>query len=315
MNFVADIKKFAEQLTGGSRPTANDLPGLIRIRRTNDYRFRDDGLIPNNRLPLIYYRGAVDLPAEYDPPAVFEALFEANGWGSAWRGEIYDYLHYHSRIHEVLGIARGSASVRVGGKRGRKLHLKAGDVLIIPAGVGHQSFSSSSDFLVVGAYPPAGTYDECLPRPHDHDEALKTIAKVRPPRTDPVYGKRGPLSNIGVDSFRSRRTTQSVTSTVLFCLTDGAREIRKGSRQGFRLMEVGHLKQADRKKFCIPVRRRHIVIEMFILSDACFTLPKRLIQFARRRNAFAHECTMNRSRRDQEALELQIGDMHMASPL
>ncbi len=44
------------------------------------------------------------LPRSLDPAAVWEAIFESNGWGDSWRGEIYDYLHYHSRIHEVLGI-------------------------------------------------------------------------------------------------------------------------------------------------------------------------------------------------------------------
>ncbi|AHY49516.1 hypothetical protein BJS_02356 [Bradyrhizobium japonicum SEMIA 5079] len=36
-----------------------------------------------------------------------EDLFEANGWGDTWRDGICHYAHYHSRIHEVLGITRG----------------------------------------------------------------------------------------------------------------------------------------------------------------------------------------------------------------
>jgi uncharacterized protein YjlB len=90
-----------------------------------------------------------------------EELFEANGWGDTWRDGIYDYVHFHSRIHEVLGIARGKGRVRFGGDKGRIFTLKAGDVVILPAGTGHQCLSADEDFLVVGAYPPAGTYDEC----------------------------------------------------------------------------------------------------------------------------------------------------------
>ena len=101
-------------------------------------------------------------------------------------------MHYHSRIHEVLGIARGNGKVQFGGKRGRILTLKAGDIAILPAGTGHQSFSCSPDFLVVGAYPPSGTYDECT-RSEDRERALKTISKTSRPRKDPVFGSRGPL--------------------------------------------------------------------------------------------------------------------------
>jgi hypothetical protein len=59
--------------------------------------------------------GAVALDERPDPAAVIEDLFEANGWGGRWRNGIYDYVHYHSRIHEVLGIARGKGRVRFGG--------------------------------------------------------------------------------------------------------------------------------------------------------------------------------------------------------
>jgi uncharacterized protein YjlB len=82
--------------------------------------------------------------------------------------------------------------VQFGGKRGRTLALKAGDVAILPAGTGHQCISASDDFLVIGAYPPAGKYDECTSI-EDHERALKTIPKVARPRKDPVFGGKGPL--------------------------------------------------------------------------------------------------------------------------
>ena len=123
---------------------------------------------------------------------MLEALFEANGWGDTWRDGIYDYVHYHSRIHEVLGVARGSGKVRFGGAKGSSLSLKAGDVAILPAGTGHQCLSATRDFLVVGAYPPTGTYDECTTA-EEHARALKSIPGVSRPRKDPVYGTSGPL--------------------------------------------------------------------------------------------------------------------------
>ena len=34
-------------------------------------------------------------------------LKDVPGWGDAWRDGVYDYLHFHSRIHEVMGVCRG----------------------------------------------------------------------------------------------------------------------------------------------------------------------------------------------------------------
>ena len=63
------------------------------------------------------YKSPVRLPDLLDPAAVFEDLFESNGWGDMWRDGIYDWVHYHSRTHEVLGIARGSGKVQFGDRR------------------------------------------------------------------------------------------------------------------------------------------------------------------------------------------------------
>lgn len=193
MPALETVKKFAEKMIGWSRPSKADLVTLVKERKLHSFRFRDDGIIPNHPAwPLIIYRSAVRLPDRLDPAAVFEDLFERNGWGDSWRNGIYDYVHYHSRIHEVLGIARGTAKVRFGGTRGRTLALKAGDVAILPAGTGHQRLSASKEFLVVGAYPPSGKYDECTTG-EDRERALKTIPKVVRPRKDPVLGDDGPL--------------------------------------------------------------------------------------------------------------------------
>jgi uncharacterized protein YjlB len=187
------IKKLTEKATGWSRPKKANLDELVRPRKPHLFRFKDDGVIPNHpTFPMIVYRGAVGLPKQFDPAAVFEDLFEKNGWGDSWRDGIYDYVHYHSRIHEVLGIARGTGKVQFGGKRGRTLALKVGDVAILPAGTGHQCLSASKDFLVIGAYPPSGKYDECTTS-EDRERAIKTIPRVAAPRKDPVYGMTGPL--------------------------------------------------------------------------------------------------------------------------
>lgn len=187
------LKRLTERLTGWGRVKKSELPDLIIPRKANTFQFRDDGVIPNHpRWPLITYRNPVLLPANADPAAVFEDLFQLHGWGRSWRGGIYDYVHYHSQIHEVLAIAKGKVKVRFGGNRGRLCYGKTGDVFILPAGTGHQCLGASDDFLAVGAYPPKGTYDECTSS-EDHDRAVKSIAKVARPRRDPVYGARGSL--------------------------------------------------------------------------------------------------------------------------
>jgi len=194
MSIVEDAKKLAEKATGIARPKPRDLAALIRRRKAHTFRFKDDGLVPNHpRWPLVHYRGPVRLAGAFDPAAIFEELFERNRWGDSWRNGVYDYLHYHSAIHEVMGVARGTAVVQFGGRRGRKVRIKAGDVVILPAGTGHQCFSASKDFLVVGAYPATGKYDLCRPAPKAHARALATVPKAPAPRRDPVYGKQGSL--------------------------------------------------------------------------------------------------------------------------
>ena len=194
MPLLEDLKKTAERLTGWQRPSPSELPTLPRNSKASTYRFRDDGLIPNHpRWPAIIYRRAVRFPRAFDPAAVMEDVFERNGWGDSWRGDIYDYLHYHSRIHEALGVVRGSAQVRLGGNKGRTFKIAAGDVIILPAGTGHQSLKASKNFMVVGAYPSSGTYDECLPDPKQHRLGVRRVRKVARPRKDPLLGTEGAL--------------------------------------------------------------------------------------------------------------------------
>lgn len=161
------------------------------------FRFADDGLVPNNdRLPFVVYRHALEVAEAADPAALFEDAFATNGWGNSWRNGIYPFEHYHSMIHEVLGIARGSARVRFGGGNGRELEIAAGDVAVLPAGTGHRRLQASADLLVVGAYPPEGTYDLCRATLEAYARARTATAHVPLPPSDPLYGRRGPLMTL-----------------------------------------------------------------------------------------------------------------------
>lgn len=157
--------------------------------RIEEHRLKPSGRIPNNeRLPVLVYRGVLALGG--DAAADCEALFARHGWRDAWRNGIYGYDHFHATTHEVLGIVRGRARVRLGGEGGVETEVTAGDVVVIPAGVGHRNLGASDDLLVVGAYPGGGEPDIRTASGHG---AVVKAAEVPVPDADPVHGKDGPL--------------------------------------------------------------------------------------------------------------------------
>ena len=163
------------------------------------YLLVDDGLVPNNgKLPLILYRHALALEGVSGKPAAFEALFNSNGWRGAWGDGIYDFHHYHSTAHEVLGIAEGHAKLQLGGPMGPVVDLAAGDAVAIPAGVGH-CLIAGGDLVVVGAYPEGQDWDLCRATASDRLKALENIPWVPLPKLDPVFGPEGPVLTHWVD--------------------------------------------------------------------------------------------------------------------
>ncbi|MCC5892239.1 cupin domain-containing protein, partial [Exiguobacterium sp.] len=97
------------------------------------YRFEDDGSIPNNPyFPVLLYKEA------FTETDAIQSTFENNGWGNSWVNGVFDYHHYHSNTHEVLGVKSGRATVQLGGATGDLVSLQAGDVLVLPAGTGHR---------------------------------------------------------------------------------------------------------------------------------------------------------------------------------
>jgi uncharacterized protein YjlB len=154
------------------------------------FTFADDGAIPNSRAPMLVYRGAA--PADAD---AIEALFARNRWPPAWRDGIHPFHHFHSTAHEALGVARGRGRVLFGGPQGQVVDVAAGDVIVLPAGVGHCCQEASPDLLIVGAYPRGmeRNLDTRRGRPEEAGEARSNIARVPLGVGDPVAGPDGPL--------------------------------------------------------------------------------------------------------------------------
>ena len=157
------------------------------------YRTVGGGDFPNNpNIPLVLYRQAVTLYGA-DPGEIIADAFRKNGWGGIWRNGIYGVHHYHSTAHEVLGIYAGAGIVQFGGPDGVEVEVRAGDVIVIPAGVAHKRLSASPDFGVIGAYPKGQESDLCYGESGERPSADENIKRVSAPKTDPIYGASGPL--------------------------------------------------------------------------------------------------------------------------
>lgn len=153
--------------------------------------FKDDGNIPNSKYPLLVYRNAFS--ERNDPGAEWlEKQFAANNWTNSWRNGVYSFHHYHSTSHEVLGIYSGKALLHLGGENGRKVNVQAGDILVIPAGVGHKNLGSDQ-LGIVGSYPDGRSWDVNKGLPGERPQTDKNIAAVPLPSTDPFLGKEGGL--------------------------------------------------------------------------------------------------------------------------
>ncbi len=172
---------------------AMDKEKLIQEAYLVSHKIEENGNFPNNpNLPLMIYKGAFSIQPD-DNEMVIETVFAQNGYTNSWVNGIFDYHHYHSNTHEVMGIFSGKAEVQFGGEYGVCIELDRGDVVIIPAGVAHKKLNASDDLVVVGAYPNGAEYNIKLGTEDERKQADEDISKVKIPDTDPVYGIKGHL--------------------------------------------------------------------------------------------------------------------------
>ncbi len=147
--------------------------------------------VPNNRsLPVIVYSCAFD-PGARNLGDHIDHYFAQHDWPVQWHDGVFDYHHFHSTAHEVLGVIAGAAELIVGGPGGRPLRIAAGDVLLLPAGTGHCLVSREDAFQVAGGYPKGQQWD--IRRDALTPDELRAMDALPFPACDPVYGKNGPL--------------------------------------------------------------------------------------------------------------------------
>jgi len=183
--------------------------GVLSDAQVEAFRLSAGDGFPSVSLPVLLYRGAFgsarnvlqgvqttsvapSTPSERAARAI-EKTFALHRWSGGWRDGIYDYHHYHSTAHEVLGCFSGRATVQLGGPNGPQLAIAAGDVLVLPAGAAHRRLTASADFGVVGEYERGRSYDMQLGDASSRRACEQRIRDVPPPEFDPVYGDGGPL--------------------------------------------------------------------------------------------------------------------------
>lgn len=148
---------------------------------------KPSGGVPNNTLPVMIYHHVIP-PGVADNAVYLEHLFRSNGWPPQWRYPVYTFTHFHSNTHEALGVFAGSAKLQIGGEKGKIIEVKVGDVLLLPAGIGHKQISADDEFMLVGAYPPEIKADLCHDEPSQLVPRTKAVEAVPLPATDPVTG-------------------------------------------------------------------------------------------------------------------------------
>ncbi|KAG7132638.1 hypothetical protein HYQ45_009002 [Verticillium longisporum] len=157
-------------------------------------------LIPNTSLqqkPLLLYHAA--FPSSITPAEIESHLASVAVVEPQWRYTMYTRTHFHSTTHEVLCVSRGRARLCFGGEanEGRfEPVVETGDVIVVPAGVGHRLLEDlEGGFEMVGSYPKGRQWDMCYGE-EGEEKQVAAIKSVPWFVKDPVYGDQGPALDV-----------------------------------------------------------------------------------------------------------------------
>jgi len=145
--------------------------------------------------PLLIYHAA--FPSSSSPSSIEQHLRSVGVVSPAWRYKMYTQHHFHSTTHEVLVISSGGATLFFGGQgnpKGVQAKVEKGDVIVVPAGVGHAMLEDKGGFEMVGSYPvDSAEWDHCIGDESELEKVTKRIGGLRWFDRDPVYGGEGPV--------------------------------------------------------------------------------------------------------------------------
>ena len=164
------------------------------------YQIPSFGLIPNTSIqkkPLLIYRSAFHSSVS---ASIIESHLSTVGVVTPqWRYTMFSQSHFHSTAHEVLCVASGKAKLCFGGEGNPKRVesiVEKGDVIIVPAGVGHRLLEDvDGGFNMVGSYEMGKQWDMCYGK-QGEEEKIKAIGDLGWFQRDPIYGDEGPCLDV-----------------------------------------------------------------------------------------------------------------------
>ncbi|KXJ89521.1 RmlC-like cupin domain-containing protein [Microdochium bolleyi] len=176
--------------------------------RVTKHHIPAHGLVPNTSIqhkPLLHYHGAFNRDTPSLAAAVEAHLASVGVVDPQWRYTMYATTHFHSTTHEVLVVSRGSARLCFGGEGNPGAYtprVERGDVVVVPAGVGHRLVEDLAEgggsgwesFEMVGSYPRGGRpWDMCYGKAGE-EEKVEAIRDLGWFTRDPIYGDDGPAT-------------------------------------------------------------------------------------------------------------------------
>lgn len=188
-------------------------PTTLSSLRVSRHTIPAHNLIPNTSVqnkPLLHYHGVFSASGggTLTASAIEAHLASVGVVEPQWRFSMYATTHFHSTTHEVLCIICGRARLCFGGEDNPgKVEVLAekGDVLVVPAGVGHRLLEDLTDeeasgggdggFEMVGSYPTGFHWDMCYGKKGE-EAKVRSIAKLPWFERDPIYGDQGPTLDI-----------------------------------------------------------------------------------------------------------------------